>query len=166
MNALMTNATRVGLLQVTLLLVLAATAFRVGADTAHIGPYDESADADADIATALATAGTEGKRVLMVFGANWCPDCRALGVAMTEPDVHALVDAAFVVTHVDIGRWDRNMDLVRHWIDRKKPGIPSVVVANPDGTIVYATRKGEAARARRMDKPQFLEFFRLLAELP
>jgi thioredoxin 1 len=162
----MTYATRGGLVRAALLLVLAAAPVGAHADTSHTGPYDESADAAANISTALATAGNEGKRVLLVFGANWCPDCRALGAAMNEPDVHALVDAEFVVTHVDIGRWDRNMDLVQHWLDRKKPGIPSVAVANPDGTLVYATRKGEAARARRMDKAQFLEFFRLLAELP
>jgi len=158
-----TRTNRVG---IALLLTLAAAIGCARAEPPHKGPYDESADATADIATALATAGTEGKRVLIVFGANWCPDCRALGVSMTDPDVHALVDKEFVVTHVDIGRWDRNMDLVQHWIGRKKPGIPSVAVANPDGTAVYATRKGEAARARKMDKAQFLEFFRLLAELP
>jgi thiol-disulfide isomerase/thioredoxin len=166
MKAFMTYKARATLAHAALLFALAVAPLCACADVKHEGPYDESADARADIATAFATAGAEGKRVLILFGANWCPDCRALGEAMQDPDVHALVDNEFVVTHVDIGRWDRNMDLVQHWLERKKPGIPSVAVANPDGTLVYATRKGEAARARRMDKAQFLEFFRLLAELP
>ena len=48
-------------------------------------PYDEAADASADVAAALKRAATEGKAVLLTFGANWCPDCRTLGTAMTTP---------------------------------------------------------------------------------
>jgi thioredoxin-related protein len=40
--------------------------------------YDEKADGARQIATALKTAQKEGRRVLLVFGANWCGWCHKL----------------------------------------------------------------------------------------
>ena len=48
---------------------------------AHAGPpaiYDEAADAKAAIRAALADAEKAKLPVLVVFGANWCGDCRML----------------------------------------------------------------------------------------
>ena len=45
-------------------------------------PYNEQADAAADVQHAIAAAQVDHKKVLLVFGANWCPDCRALDKAM------------------------------------------------------------------------------------
>ncbi len=45
-------------------------------------PYNDSADAHAALATAFSEAKDAHKDVLVVFGANWCEDCRALDRAM------------------------------------------------------------------------------------
>ena len=52
--------------------------FAVGAPL----PYDESADAKADIRQALAAAKESRTPVFLIFGANWCEDCRALDLAL------------------------------------------------------------------------------------
>jgi thioredoxin 1 len=46
--------------------------------------YDEAADARADIERGRAQAAAGGKRVLIVFGANWCGDCRVLDLTMKQ----------------------------------------------------------------------------------
>ena len=54
--------------------------------------YDETADARAAIELARAQA-TGGRRVLVVFGANWCGDCRVLDTAMKQGRLKELVEA-------------------------------------------------------------------------
>src|SRR5262249_24204714 len=50
-------------------------------------PYDATRNAAADVQEALAAANADGKRVLLDFGANWCPDCIALDRFFREPSV-------------------------------------------------------------------------------
>lgn len=70
---------------VTLLVSLLAGCSGWGSSDAPSGPppevarpYDETADAEQEIAAAVAAARGDGKRVLLVFGANWCSWCRRL----------------------------------------------------------------------------------------
>jgi len=51
--------------------------------------YDEAADAKAAIRASLAEAAPAKLPVLVVFGANWCEDCRALDQAIDDEVVEA-----------------------------------------------------------------------------
>ena len=51
---------------------------------AATGPYDEGADAKAQINAALVQAVQDKVPVLVVFGANWCGDCKALDTAFKD----------------------------------------------------------------------------------
>jgi protein disulfide-isomerase len=84
---------------------------------------------------------------------------------MEEPPLRDLVAERFVVVHVDVGKWDRNMDIVEAWGDPTGHGIPSLAVARADRQILFVTKQGEISRVRRMGDDEVLEFFRLLAEL-
>ena len=48
------------------------------------GPHDESADAKAHIAAALAATNADKKPLLVMFGANWCGDCKMLDMVFKE----------------------------------------------------------------------------------
>ena len=48
------------------------------------GPYDEAADAKAQIEAALSEAAQAKVPVLVVFGANWCGDCKVLDMSFKE----------------------------------------------------------------------------------
>ena len=101
--------------------------------------YSDTADAPADVAAALESAKSQNKRVLVIFGANWCPDCRRLdGLARTGA-LSGVLTQSYVVVHADVGRFNKNLDLASHFgLDLKK-GIPSIVVASADkGTIEVA----------------------------
>jgi thiol-disulfide isomerase/thioredoxin len=54
---------------------------------AATGPYDEHADAKAQIRVALEDASQAKVPVLVVFGANWCGDCKVLDLAFKEGEL-------------------------------------------------------------------------------
>jgi len=121
--------------------------------------YDEAADARAGIERARASAAAGGKQVLLVFGANWCGDSRALDLAMTQGVLAPLVDARFVVVKVDVGRFDRNVDLAQRYGVPLKKGIPAIAVLAGDGSATFATKDGELASARSLSDEDLLRLF-------
>ncbi|MEO8755533.1 MAG: thioredoxin family protein [Casimicrobiaceae bacterium] len=122
-------------------------------------PYDESADAKVELRRALATASKTRVPVLVVFGANWCEDCRALDAALKSGRNAALLGRSFQVVKVDVGHFDRNLDIAESYGNPIKKGIPAAVVLSPDNEVLYATRAGELADARRMSENGIFEFF-------
>jgi thiol:disulfide interchange protein len=120
--------------------------------------YDEAADARADIAAALALAKADGKRVLLDFGADWCPDCHVLSAYMDGPAGRQVVEPAFHVVRIDVGYWDHNIDVANQYANPIAAGIPAVVVLEPDGTMVGSSAEGTLANARGMSERQVLDY--------
>ena len=125
--------------------------------------YDESADAQAQVSQALAKAKADNKQVMIVFGANWCGDCKMLDGEFKKPALKALLDANYVVVKVDVNRFNKNLDVVKPYGEVIKKGIPSIVIATPANQLVYATNGGVLADARKMGEAGVAEFFKALA---
>lgn len=121
-------------------------------------PYDETADAKADLDHALAAAGATHRLVLVVFGANWCEDCRALDASLKTPRNQGLVAKEFVVVKVDVGNFDRNLGITSAYGNPIRKGIPAAVVLSPKNEVLYATRAGELSSARRMSETGVYDF--------
>lgn len=121
-------------------------------------PYDEHADAHALLQHGLEDARSAGKEVLVVFGANWCKDCRELDKAL-HGRTASLIDARFVVVKIDVGNFDKNLDVVKQYGYPIGKGIPAAVVLSADDKVVYATRAGELADARHMGENGIYDFF-------
>jgi hypothetical protein len=118
------------------------------------GFFDTGRDPRADIAEALATAKGDGKDVLLVFGARWCPDCTAIEAFTRDPDVAGLLDDRFHVVTVSVGdkrgQRDLNADVEADFNHPIAGGIPSVSVLNSDGKIRFDSADGEFSHARAM----------------
>ncbi|TMH12435.1 MAG: thioredoxin family protein [Betaproteobacteria bacterium] len=123
-------------------------------------PYNEAANAKAEIAQALADAAKASKPVLVIFGANWCEDCRALDLALKSGKNAALMSEEFKVVKVDVGRFDRNLDIANAYGNPIKKGIPAAAIVASDNRVLYATRAGELADARSMNADGIYGFFR------
>lgn len=124
--------------------------------------YDESADAGHHIKAALARASEKGKRarnVVLVFGANWCKDCRALDAHMHNPELAAMIEKNFVVVKVDVGRMDKNVELAGKYGVPVANGIPAIAVLDSRGKLLYAQDQGQFADARHMTYESFKAFF-------
>lgn len=111
-------------------------------------PYDEEADADKDLAAAMARAKESGKRVLIDLGGDWCPDCRILAAVMDLPDVKPFLAAHFEKVIIDVGRFNKNLHIPQSFGIEKLRGVPSILVVEPDGTLVNKTDSAELADAR------------------
>ena len=127
-------------------------------------PYDEHANAAGQIRLAEQAARSEHNNVLLVFGANWCPDCRVLDSALHDKAGAALGDR-FVIVKVDVGNFDKNLDLVKRYGVPLQKGIPAAAVVSSDDALLYVTKAGELADAHRMGEPAIADFFsRIVAD--
>lgn len=133
---------------------LAKTPLKIPAERKNLYPAD--ANAQQEIADTLTEAGKEHKRVLLVFGANWCGDCYALDYAFHQPRIEPLLNANFKVVHVDVGRYDKNLDLAKKYRVDLEKGIPSLAVLSPQGGLLYDTSQFE--RARVMTEEDVIQF--------
>ncbi|WP_380787692.1 thioredoxin family protein [Sphingomonas sp. R86521] len=113
-------------------------------------PYDEKANADAQVAAARNRALKTHKRLLIDLGGNWCLDCRLLAGTIDLPEVKRFVDAHFVVVTVDIGRFDKNGQIAaRYGIKGRLKGVPAVLVVDPrTNKLLNAGHETELSDAR------------------
>ena len=114
-------------------------------------PYDARLDVSAAVNDALARARRNGRRVLLDFGANWCPDCVLLANVMRLPEVDAFVRDHFEVVLIDVGRFDKNLEIAKRFgVKGKLEGIPSVLVLDASGRLLNPDRIAALADARSM----------------
>jgi thioredoxin 1 len=120
--------------------------------------YPVSADAKAEIADALhRTTGTR-KRVLVVFGGNWCYDCHVLDEAFHSPEIWPTMERSFELVHVDIGQMDKNLDVAKQYDVPLDRGVPAIAVLESDGKLLFSQKRGEFEAARSMAPEDILDF--------
>ena len=120
--------------------------------------YVPELNAHVEIADALKKASQQHKRVLLVFGANWCYDCHVLDLAFHRPDVTAVLNPNFVVVHVDVGQGDKNQDIMKQYQVPMAKGIPAIAVLDNDGKLLYSQQGGEFEKARALAPEDVLAF--------
>jgi thiol:disulfide interchange protein len=115
-------------------------------------PYDEKANADAQVNAALAAARAQHKLAFIDLGGNWCGDCRVLASLMELPEVKRFVETHYVVTQVDVGRFNKNLQIPAHWgISTRLEGVPAVLIIDPNtNALVDKGHIAALADARHM----------------
>jgi thioredoxin 1 len=123
--------------------------------------YSDPREAEKELKAALVNAGAQGKRVIVVFGGNWCYDCHVLDTTFHSTAFAPLVDANFVVVHINIGDDGKeNLDLAARLGVALDKGVPSLGVLEPSGQVVYAQKNGEFEATEKIgpdDVRTFLE---------
>jgi len=96
-------------------------------------PYDEQANADRDVARAKAQAKKLHKLLMIDLGGNWCADCRLLTATIEQaPELKAFVEKHYVVVLVDVGRFDKNLQIPAHYgITTRLEGVPALLIVDP-----------------------------------
>jgi thiol:disulfide interchange protein len=116
-------------------------------------------DAKQNIKTALATARKQHKRVILDFGGDWCYDCHVLDYNLeSDAALNSLLHANFVVAHVDVGKFDKNLDLAKQYKMNLNKGVPALAVLDSSGKLLYSDPGGFFENARNMTKQSIADF--------
>ncbi len=136
--------------------------------TAHVAgppeierPYDADADAQAQIDAAVVSAAEDGRRVLVVFGANWCEWCRRLDwVFQNQRQVSDALEAGYHLVHVDVGprRSSTNRAVAARYGDPISRGLPCLVVLDGDGEVAHVQETASLEAGDRHDPALVLAF--------
>jgi thiol:disulfide interchange protein len=105
--------------------------------------YSETANPTADIASALAQARREHKRVILDFGGNWCGDCQVLDIYYHRSPNAELLAKNFILVHVNIGHMDKNVDVAKKYNVPIAKGVPALAVIDANGNLLYSEREKE-----------------------
>jgi protein disulfide-isomerase len=120
--------------------------------------YDETADAASELQAALETARSSGRHVIAIFGANWCPECRALSKALGG-EAGRLVEKEFVVVKIDIGQFDKNLDIAKAYGNPLEDGIPGAAVLTADNKAIGVLDAGDLSDAVEDGDTNLYELF-------
>jgi thioredoxin 1 len=120
--------------------------------------YPAPQQASADIAAAIKTAAAKHRRVILDFGGNWCPDCQALDTYFHDAANQPILDANFLLVHVNIGRVDQNLDIAERYRIPLDKGVPALAVLDADGKLIYSQRTGEFESMRQMESSAVAQF--------
>ena len=120
--------------------------------------YPDPAQAKTDLANALKQAAATHKRVLIDFGGNWCGDCQVLDIYFHNPENRPILDSNYVLVHINVGRYDANLDLAEKYGIPLQKGVPALVVLNDKGKVLYSQKSGEFEAMRRMQPSTVTSF--------
>jgi thiol:disulfide interchange protein len=138
------------------LALTAALALPICAEPKHIYPAPEQAPAD--ISAALLKARNTHRRILLDFGGDWCGDCQLLDIYLHQPENLKLLDAHFLLVHINIGHTDKNLELAEQYGIPLKKGVPALAVLDSRGRLLYSQRNGEFEAMRSMDPTSVRQF--------
>lgn len=120
-------------------------------------PYDESANAQKAVAAARAQARAQHKKLLIDLGGNWCLDCRLLAGTVETSELKRFVDRHYVLVTVDVGRFDKNLDIPAHYgINYRLQGVPALLVVDPRSDKLLNLHHESALQDARHMTPQAL----------
>ena len=116
--------------------------------------FPEDIDPEHAIESALERARKSDKRVLVVFGADWCPDCWALDEILAHPRVAPLLGLNYELVRIGVGRKDKHLEVGTRYGVSIARAIPTAAILDAEGSAVWASADAELGSARSMDPLQ------------
>ena len=122
--------------------------------------YPAPEQAQTDLAAGLKTAAVTHKNVILDFGGNWCGDCKVLDIYFHDPANKPLLEANYVVVHINIGLRgiDRNQNIAERYQIPLAKGVPALAVLDQHGKLLYSQRTGEFESMRHMESSAVTSF--------
>ena len=138
---------------VALLALAAGSALSAGREI-----YPDPSQAKTDLAAALKSAALTHKRILLDFGGNWCGDCQVLDLYFHDPRNLPILEANFVLVHINIGHMDVNQEIAAKYQVPLERGVPALAVLSEKGALLYSQKGGEFEAMRRMESSAVTSF--------
>jgi thiol:disulfide interchange protein len=143
-------------LTIFLAILLACLAIPTQAIDRNIYPAVEQAKSD--LAAGLRKAAATHKHVILDFGGDWCGDCQVLDLYFHDPVNKPLLEANYVLVHINVGHLDQNKALSDRYQVPVAQGVPALAVLDEHGRLLYGQRSGEFKRMRTMESISVTSF--------
>ena len=111
----------------------------------------------------LADAALAGKHAIIVMGADWCHDSRALAGWFQTPRFETLLQENFVVRYIDVGQKDRNIDVAQRFGLDGIVGTPTIIVTDTLGVVLNLDTAPTWRNAASRSEDSIFEYFTALA---
>ena len=129
----------------------------VQAASAREALYDEKADTRADIADAVAQAQKENKRVLVIWGGNWCGWCHRLHDTFeNNAEISAYLNAHYVRVLSDTA----NNNALMKEMKVVPKGVPYLTVLDSDGKKIIDQDTDSLERGSKHDPAKVMAFLK------
>jgi len=127
--------------------------------------YLASDDPMADLATGLDAARDTKRLLLVVMGANWCHDSRALAARLFEEPLSTTVNENYETLFVDVGYLNKGKDIITHLGIPVYYATPTVLIIDPaSGQVINAHNRHQWANAANIDMEESLDYFQQYAD--
>ena len=122
-------------------------------------PYDEKIVTSVQLDTFINDSLTKELQPVIIFGGNWCPDCRILEGTLQIRTIKKFLQEHYQIMHIDVGRYDKNMELMSHLKIEQKKGVPRVVIFNFKKEILNSSTSSEWTSARERRQQEIFNYF-------
>lgn len=100
--------------------------------------YHPAADAEKEIAEAVAKAKKEQKQVMVMIGGNWCRWCRMFEkFRLSDAKVDSAVQRDFVWLHLNYSKENKNEAVLKSLSFPQRFGFPVFVVLDGEGKLLH-----------------------------
>ena len=122
-------------------------------------PYNGSKYSTNDLNEFISNTITKDKQPIIIFGANWCPDCRIFSATMDIPKIKSYIDQNFEVLYVDVKRYEINMSLMEEFGIEPAEGIPRLLIFDKNRKLINSSNTTEWRTARDRTSQEIFNFF-------
>ena len=122
-------------------------------------PYDRVIYTINDLNKFIEETINSKKQPIIIFGANWCPDCRIFSGTINIPKIKSYIDNHFEILYVDVQRYEINMSLMEEYGIPSQEGIPRVLVFDLEKELINTSTTAEWRTARDRSSQEIFDFF-------
>lgn len=123
-----------------------------------------SPDAIADVTAALGRAAAEQRLALIVLGANWCHDSRALAARLQREPLSGVAQAHYETVFIDVGYLETGQGVAQRFGAPTYYATPTVLIVDPAGErLVNAEDRHQWGSADSIGMEDTVEYFRRMA---
>ena len=122
-------------------------------------PYDGKEYTVNDLNSFISSTIYNDKQPIIIFGANWCPDCRIFSATMNIPKIKSYIDKNFDILYVDVKRYEINMSLMEEYGIEPTEGIPRLLVFDSNKKLINSSNTTEWRTARDRTSQEIFNFF-------
>ena len=122
-------------------------------------PYDGVVYTATDLNDFINETIKSDKQPILIFGANWCPDCRIFSGTINIPKVNAYIKRHFKILYIDVKRYEINMQLMEEYGITPAEGIPRVLVFDKNKKLLNNLNTTEWRTARDRNAQEIFNFF-------